>query len=73
MSLEDRAQEHEAVEWAMRNGQRAEGKTYAPGEPGYGPAECEECDEPMPTLRRANGWSLCTACKAAQERFRARR
>ena len=73
MSLEDRAQEHEAKEWAYRNAARPERVTYKPGDAGYGPAFCEECESPMPELRRANGWVLCTSCQSAVERGRIRR
>lgn len=73
MSLEDRAQEHEAAEWARRNAPRPEKPTYKPGEDGYGPEFCEECESPMPDPRRANGWTLCTSCQSAVERGRIRR
>lgn len=72
MSLEDRAQEHEAAEWEIRNRPREPKKLIEPGAPGYGPSECEDCGNPMPELRRANGWSLCTECQSLIER-RARR
>lgn len=73
MSLEDKAQEHEAAEWLARNTRRPEKPTYQPGEAGYGPEECEECLSVMPPLRRANGWVLCTGCQSAVERGRIRR
>lgn len=73
MSIEDQAQDHEIKLWERRNAPRPERPTYAPGDPKYGPACCEECDEPMPTLRRANGWLLCTSCQSLAERGRLKR
>lgn len=67
MSIEDRAQEHEAQEWAIINRPREVAK-YAPGEPGYGPEECEECGAEMHPVRRAHGFVLCTSCQSAVER-----
>lgn len=71
MSLEDKAQEHEAKEWELRNTRRPEQPTYKPGEPGYGPEECQECDADMPAKRREYGYRLCTACATEAERARA--
>lgn len=73
MSLEDRAQEHEAVEWAARNASRPAPRLFEPGQEGYGPAFCEECQSTMPALRRAHGWVLCTSCQSAVERGHIRR
>ena len=73
MSIEDRAQDHEAIEWAARNAPRAAAVQHRPGEEGYGPRYCEECGSTMPELRRANGWKLCTSCQSAVERGRIRR
>lgn len=73
MSLEDRAQEHEAVEWAARNAPRPARPLFEPGQDGYGPEFCEECQSTMPALRRANGWVLCITCQSAVERGRIRR
>lgn len=73
MSMEDRAQEHEAAEWARNNAPRPQKPTYQPGDAGYGPEFCDECESPMPELRRANGWVLCTSCQSAVERGRIRR
>lgn len=36
--------------------------------PKLGPAECEECDEPMIQLRRDLGLSLCIECARERER-----
>lgn len=45
-----------------------------PGEPGYGPEECEECGAEMHQVRRGHGFKLCTPCQAASEaRSRLRR
>lgn len=67
MSSEDKAQELDAMEWARNNTRRAV-PTYAPSDPHYGPVECKECDDPMPTLRREAGRTLCTECQTKQER-----
>lgn len=67
MSIEDRAQEHEAHMWEVNNRPR-ERKMFKPGERGYGPAECLECEETMPDVRRADGRELCTACQNAADR-----
>lgn len=37
-------------------------------EEGYGPEECEECDEPMIIARREYGFKLCVPCKELTER-----
>ena len=68
MSLEDKAQDHEASEWAMRNTAHPDKPMFGPSDAGYGPKECEECESTMPLLRRANGWVLCTSCQSLVER-----
>jgi len=68
MSLDDVAQEFEAAEWERRNAPRPERPTYKPGDALYGPAECYQCPEPLPELRRAMGCQLCTACQTIEER-----
>lgn len=69
MSIEDKAQEHEAAEWAAINmNRKGLPPLKKPGDPGYGPAECDECGAEMPALRRANGWVLCTSCQTQVER-----
>ena len=73
MSIEDRAQDHEATEWAARNAPRAPAAQFTPGQPGYGPQYCDECGSTMPALRRANGWDLCTACQRHVEHGRLKR
>jgi len=70
MSIEDKAQEHEAREWALRNAPRPEQRIYEPGEPGYGPALCVDCEDDMPAVRRSYGYCLCVQCKSQQERRR---
>lgn len=67
MSLEDHAQDYEAKEWAARNAAKPVRPTYALGEPGYGPEECDRCGADMHPVRRANGWRLCTPCQSAIE------
>ena len=66
MSVEDRAQEQEALEWERNNRVRNR-KTYAEGDAGYGPAQCQECGAPMPELRRIDGRTHCTTCQSAIE------
>jgi len=71
MSIEDAAQEHEAQMWEIHNIHRRRlPDVKKPGEPGYGPEECEECGDDMPAVRRGYGFSLCTACASARERRR---
>ena len=67
MSIEDKAQEHEAKMWEIANKPRPTQPIYSPGDSGYGPEECHKCGAEMPTLRRANGWVLCTPCQSATE------
>lgn len=66
MSFEDLAQQHEAMELAQINAPRSPQPTYKPSEPGYGPEECEDCGAEMHPVRRAYGFTLCTACKSAR-------
>jgi RNA polymerase-binding transcription factor DksA len=68
MSQEDRAQEVEARDWEINNRPRQPAAEFAPGDPQYGPPECEDCDMEMPDLRRARGKRLCTACQELLER-----
>lgn len=67
MSFEDKAQEHEAMVWSQINAPRQTQPTYRPGEQGYGPELCTDCDEKMPDVRRAYGFMRCTACASALE------
>lgn len=74
MSLEDKAQEHEQQQWELRNVNRSHlPPPAAAGAPDYGPAVCEECEAPMPALRRAYRFRLCTACATEAERQAGRR
>lgn len=66
MSIEDKAQEHEARIWEFNNRPR-EPRTFAPEDAGYGPAECEECGADMHPIRRSYGFKLCTSCASARE------
>lgn len=66
MSLEDKAQDHEAQVWSIIN-QPREVARYAPGDPGYGPAECQECGAGMHPVRRGYGFKTCTPCQSALE------
>ena len=72
MSLEDKAQEHEAAIWEQNNRPR-DVVRFAPGQPGYGPAECEDCGAEVHPVRRGYGFKLCTPCQAAREPSSARR
>lgn len=68
MSEADRAQELEARDWEINNRPRMPRPVYSPHERGYGPAECVECGDDMPDLRRAMGCEMCTDCTSIQER-----
>lgn len=72
MSIEDRAQDHELAEWE-RNNRAREVVVYKPGDPGYGPGECDECGDDMPDVRRGYGFRLCVPCTEYLERIRALR
>lgn len=72
MSLEDKAQEHEAQIWAINNRAR-EVASYQPGDTGYGPEECEACGAEMHPVRRAHGFKTCTPCASAAEGRRHKR
>lgn len=39
-----------------------------PGDPGYGPEECERCGDDMHPVRRSYGFKLCVHCAEAKER-----
>lgn len=69
MSIEDRAQEHEAKLWEYHNRPR-EVSSFKPEDPGYGPEECEECGAEMHAVRRTYGFKMCTPCASARERRR---
>ena len=72
MSAEDKAQELELLDWE-RNNKAREIRKYKPTEQGYGAAQCEECDDPMPTTRREDGRKYCTSCQQRQEDLDRRR
>lgn len=73
MSFEDIAQDIELRQWERNNLGREDKPTkFKPDEPGYGPAECEECGDQMPAERRAWGYTLCVSCKEITERPRRR-
>lgn len=67
MSAEDRAQELEVKVWEQNNKASTEPLRYEPTDPGYGPAECEECDGDMHPVRRSYGYKLCVSCQQARE------
>lgn len=67
MSLEDKAQEHEAEMWAINNRERVPQPVFNPDDPEYGPEHCAECDDVMPPARRRYGYLLCTTCKSERE------
>lgn len=69
MSLEDKAQDHEAMIWAQNNMPRDVVK-YQPGEAGYGPSECIDCWDEMHPVRRSYGFTRCVKCASALERRR---
>jgi RNA polymerase-binding transcription factor DksA len=68
MSIEDIAQEVELLDWERNNRPRTVRRLLEPTEPGYGPAECGECEDQMPDLRRAMGCVLCVDCTELAER-----
>lgn len=72
MSLDDDAQAHEAQIWAINNRAR-EVVRYQPGEPNYGPEECNECGDEMHPVRRSHGFTLCIHCATLQENRLARK
>lgn len=67
MSLEDRAQEQELMAWERNNRPRTEPARYAPTDAKYGPEFCQSCDDDMPVIRRAYGYTVCVDCKTKQE------
>lgn len=69
MSLEDAAQDIEQKQWELNNLSRrpAALAKYEPEDPGYGPAECDECGSEMPIERREWGYELCVPCKQLTE------
>ena len=36
--------------------------------PAYGPEECDQCGDEMPTIRRQHGFRLCVECQTLRER-----
>jgi RNA polymerase-binding transcription factor DksA len=70
MSPDDRATEEESFLWELRNGARPAPKEFRPGQDGYGPEFCanEDCEEPMPEIRRRHGRQFCTDCQDLAER-----
>jgi len=74
MSIEDKAQELELQMWRQLNERTPSpsSKTFTQDEPGYGPAVCGECGEPMPDNRRRLGSHLCGECKEDLERRKRR-
>lgn len=73
MSMEDKAQELELLHWELNNKPKTDEERYSPGEAGYGPEECDECENKMPPERRAWGYRVCVHCKEAQEKRDAQR
>ena len=69
MSVEDKAQEQELLVWQRNNVARTVTR-YAPGDPGYGPADCNDCQDDMPEVRRIDGRQRCTPCQSIIERKR---
>lgn len=68
MNLEDMAQQHEAQLWEERNSHwDRQPAVKNPGDPGYGPAECDDCGEDMHPVRRRYGFKACTKCQSEVE------
>jgi|GEM_PF-1929559 len=72
MSDEDRAQDLELAQWEANQRLRAVAVRFEPGTPGYGPAECTECEEKMPAVRRAYGFRVCVECASSAEQAKLR-
>lgn len=66
----DKAQELELAMWEANQRRHKAQNKFTPDQQGYGPAECVECDSPMPEVRRAYGFVLCVVCASARERLR---
>ena len=66
MSIEEKAQEHEAQVW-MLNNSRPAFVIYQPGEAGYGQEFCRDCGADMHPVRRSHGFTTCTPCASARE------
>lgn len=67
MSLEDKAQEQELMQWELNNRARVAPVSYKPGDVGYGPEFCDSCDADMPEPRRKWGFTVCVDCQTATE------
>lgn len=68
MSLEDKAQEQEIALWEIINKPSPKPAKYEPGDPGYGPPECEDCEAVMHVVRRGYGFKKCVDCQSLLER-----
>lgn len=68
MSLEDRAQDHEATLWSMRNDAVRKPVRYCPLDTGYGQQDCTECGDAVGIPRRELGFSICFDCASAAEK-----
>lgn len=75
MSNDERAQQEEAFRWELTNRPRPASPEYKPGDKEYGPECCanEDCEAPMPELRRRRGWKVCTDCQSVAEQLAKRR
>lgn len=72
-SNEDKAQELELLHYELTQARGVDAKTkFAPEEPGYGPAECVNCEEPVEAGRRALGFHICAECAQYAEEMRRR-
>lgn len=67
MSDEDKSIENEMLLWSIANKPKQQQVKFEPGSPGYGPAECDECGNDMPTVRRAYGYTECVGCASVRE------
>lgn len=63
----DMAQDIELRAWKSLNERPTKQTRFEPHEPGYGPAECEECGTKLPEQRRAWGFDICVPCKQREE------
>ena len=69
----DVAQAIELRQWEFNNQAPVERKlVYCETDPEFGPAECIECGDDMPMVRRQYGFKICVACKTKRERISSR-
>lgn len=73
MSIEDIAQDVELQQWELNQRRSDAPLKFSTEDPGYGPAECDDCGRGMPDARRAYGFRLCVHCQTVLEHEQAMR